>query len=250
MSVPRWMIEDAQETLFNEDKFIYQPIYGGGVTNTVIGQFFEQVAAHMLNCKVELPVNTEWATYPDLIKWDYKGRDVLIEVKATHRNPLIMKNQMEAYRKMQMAPFPFTNAKVYYVIFFYTIHHFHLHFSRYHDLFKALAQDIQVCYILPIDIMEELIKSLVPLASSWRNILVRWKLPIDRLLREASKDKFLEAFETLSGLNGITYLQLNNLKLRKFFINGLKVIDYNIKKFPVIMVSDKGETLDIKGVGK
>lgn len=246
MTTPRWMIEDAQETLFNEDKFIYQPIFGGGPTNTVIGQFFEQVAARMLGCKVEFPVSTEWGTYPDLIKWNYNGSDILFEVKSTHRNPLITVNQMKGYKEMTMSPFPFTNAKVYYVIFFYTIHHFHLNFSRYHDLFNALAQDIQVCYILPIDIMEELIKNLKPLATSWTNTLVRWKLHINKLFRKASKDKFLEAFETSSGLNGTTYLQLNNLELKKFFTNGIKVIDYKIKKFPVIMVSDEGETLDIK----
>jgi hypothetical protein len=118
MSNATWLSEYNQTDLF--DRTVADKETVPCQAYVVIGQFYEHLTARIFGAEIQ-GSKVEDSIFPDAVIWN-NGRvskDVLLEVKGSHRQPLLDLWQMCEYRKMKRSTFPYTRPDVYYVLWFY-----------------------------------------------------------------------------------------------------------------------------------
>lgn len=246
MGVPTWIYDSIVTVLFNDVKFVYKPIQAGHAT-VLIGQFFEVIAKKFLYKSKMVEMPDGWTAYPDLIVWHDRGQDTLIEVKAGYRCAKIDKEQIKAYDEILKQDFPFTNPKLYYVLFSHNIQHITKNYKRIHDLLIALATGIESCYVMPF----ALVKELLALNDAYTNKDMRYLTltpEIMALLKAGRKDTLLAALDLMSFRARGKAFKMNGYSLQSTIIRDITIgREYNIDKLKVIFVnSKKDKVLKIK----
>jgi hypothetical protein len=236
MNQPFWLKIYNQFDLFNKA----EELLGSGKylnrsnTKIIVGQYFELLTSRIFTglSKCSSVDRFEY----DFVMWN-SGKlknDIVLEVKSTNREPIIDSRQMQYYSDLESSLFPYTNAKVYYVVYFYKPDVRLASCGSVHNLVNAiLPQTIQSCAVMPLSLIKKLIDGKQRSYGKWsegdRVNYFRWGALASHVLT-AGRANVVQEF-----LKDKSYI------VRKIDLPPVEVLSAKTVKFPVIFVHEADE---------
>lgn len=157
MSIPFWYTLYQQTSLFPEEEERPKRLTHSGI-NMIVGQFFELLTRQAFPEARPLDEVAEDGSMPDLVLWRAgpKRGDVLLEVKASCKGHLIETNQLERYRSLVQGDFPFTRARLFYVLWCYDMTDIYKRCPYHTQLLDELIECDKSAYVLPASLVGEI----------------------------------------------------------------------------------------------
>jgi len=242
-NLPIWMSLYNQLDLFDScDKLMDSRIpLTSSNTKILVGQYFELLTSMIFRSAVKCTKLDRFAY--DFVIWggEKRKRDIIIEVKAANKQHMIDQRQMKHYEEIIAADFPFTKPKVYYVLFCYAKgKRLTSCGSAYNLLNAALPESVKAVAVVPFEFMKGLVsKFKINRYGKWGNgdRLNYIRLPMTIFSAIMSADVGLIR-HTLGGYCGT---EAAGYSFYKVNLPKLKVLNAEIKSFPVIFIDGKAD---------
>lgn len=213
------------------------------IRNVIIGQYFEYMATRVFGG--ELMNKDEEGHFPDIVKWGaYKKRDVLLEVKASYRAPIISVQQLHDYKALEKNDFPYTRPRIYYVVFLHSATLIESQCKTVRDLIGYLSRSVDACLVLPIDAVLRLVtcnNGIVYEYGVWRGgtKYIRWSKRMDRILRLGDRSSLVDFLDlvTMRGCGKINCFK--DFQIKRQLVQGLVIQRFQVNDFPVLSMRKK-----------
>lgn len=238
MPEPVWL-SHYRDILFDSMRMDDRPLNAGSV-KVVVGSFFEVLGSMILKAEFsDRPGN--WEVYPDLIKWACNGNnsDLLIEVKgASRKNGFVFDcGQVREYEELTKVDFPFTNARVRYLLFVHVLGKakdpLKDRFKNVNELIVGLCGGTVCGLYVPLDVMQNIeresyihsyTKSYTRQGKGDRNSYFK--------LSAVQVQKWVRYPLTFKKDMEDSGYGMNGYKPNWFFIDGFKVLGHEVREFP------------------
>lgn len=221
------------------------------VRNVVIGQYFEFLASIIFGAELLNPTETVAdVPVPDAVVWGgHKGRDIILEVKASYCAPLMCSKQIDDFKGLEKNDFPFTRPRVFYVCFLHSATAIAEHCKTIRDLISYLSKSIDVCLVLPID-------AIIKLASlndvlthdygAWKSSrdsrkYVRWSKRLNKMLGLADKAALVDFLDLTTFRGSGKVDQFKEYTFRQQTVGGISIQRFRVEPFRVLSMYKRND---------
>ncbi len=239
MGVPLWLRAWATPDLFGDNGALGAEMANGD-QNVIVGQFFEVVVKTIFGGEFTGGNAEGFKVWPDVILWGVRGRDVLVESKATQRTPLICYGQLLGYRKLAKVDFPFTKPEVYYALGWYPHLTIRGRCRTVGDLVGWLSRSVECICMMHMDVIDRIgqLEGTYKFGA-WKghhpeiDRYIRWNRTASTLMKEGTRDAVLSGLKLLG-------VDVSGLIVRSFPAIRASIVGHSTNDFPVVIVRPKG----------
>ena len=229
-----WQKRIKQRNLFN--KIEDRPFDTFHEVTWIIGDFFEELAVKQIGgkCELEDPTkrcNERGSTAPDLANWK---RNLLYEVKGASRYAFkLFISQIDRYKKLSEASFPWDKPTVYYVLCGHNVQRGIVDkYKTELNLLNALCKNVDYMVVLPLEII-------CRMRMVWKIYdysKIGWPLLI-----QVKRKQVKEFLYNPSGALEWIGCDPNEFNVRHEWSRKCKVVNWMVSEFPIVFIWRDGQ---------